>query len=177
MKIRVERDGLADAVAWVARSLPSRPSTMLRYSSPLCSRSYQSPLGAMAKAVTVLSISLPPRPSTMLRYNSPDCSKSYQSPLGARANAVTVPWSGGEVPDDGGAGGCPAQRGAGLCGRDVLVAGEQVGADFDGSVYRKQLASAFQPDPRLVDPVHHDAGQSGLGGDSPERLTVPVRVA
>ncbi|MER6762458.1 DNA polymerase III subunit beta, partial [Amycolatopsis sp. NPDC000746] len=25
MKIRVERDGLADAVAWVARSLPSRP--------------------------------------------------------------------------------------------------------------------------------------------------------
>ncbi|HEX3589167.1 MAG TPA: DNA polymerase III subunit beta [Pseudonocardiaceae bacterium] len=26
MKIRVERDGLADAVAWVARSLPSRPS-------------------------------------------------------------------------------------------------------------------------------------------------------
>lgn len=26
MKIRVERDGLADAVAWVARSLPARPS-------------------------------------------------------------------------------------------------------------------------------------------------------
>ncbi|MBA8827734.1 DNA polymerase-3 subunit beta [Saccharopolyspora lacisalsi] len=26
MKIRVERDGLADAVSWVARSLPSRPS-------------------------------------------------------------------------------------------------------------------------------------------------------
>src|SRR3981081_1933997 len=25
MKIRVERDGLADAVAWVAKSLPSRP--------------------------------------------------------------------------------------------------------------------------------------------------------
>ncbi|MFL6124212.1 MAG: DNA polymerase III subunit beta, partial [Actinophytocola sp.] len=25
MKIRVERDGLADAVAWVARSLPTRP--------------------------------------------------------------------------------------------------------------------------------------------------------
>src|SRR5439155_14614953 len=25
MKIRVERDGLGDAVAWVARSLPSRP--------------------------------------------------------------------------------------------------------------------------------------------------------
>ena len=25
MKIRVERDGLADAVAWVARSLPARP--------------------------------------------------------------------------------------------------------------------------------------------------------
>ncbi|MGO1383451.1 MAG: DNA polymerase III subunit beta, partial [Arachnia sp.] len=26
MKIRVERDALADAVAWVARSLPNRPT-------------------------------------------------------------------------------------------------------------------------------------------------------
>ncbi|WP_286900665.1 hypothetical protein, partial [Thermocrispum sp.] len=26
MKIRVERDNLADAVAWVAKSLPTRPS-------------------------------------------------------------------------------------------------------------------------------------------------------
>ena len=41
--------------------------------------------------------------------------------------ALMVRWSGGEVLDDGGAGGLPAQRGAGLGGRDILIAGEQVG--------------------------------------------------
>ena len=40
MKFRIERDALAEAVAWSARSLPSRPSTFVNevdsgFSAPL----------------------------------------------------------------------------------------------------------------------------------------------
>ena len=48
MKFRVERDDLADAVAWTARTLPARPTTQSRSSPACCSRRAASGCGCPA---------------------------------------------------------------------------------------------------------------------------------
>jgi len=53
MKIRVERDGLADAVAWVARSLPSRPSIPVLGGVLIDAGSDADEAGASSDALTV----------------------------------------------------------------------------------------------------------------------------
>ncbi|MGH3495517.1 MAG: DNA polymerase III subunit beta [Sciscionella sp.] len=53
MKIRVERDGLADAVAWVARSLPSRPSVPVLGGMLLDAGTSDAPTAGVEDALTI----------------------------------------------------------------------------------------------------------------------------